>query len=55
MKRIFSTDFRKILKHKVSRKSFPYEPSCSVWTDGQTDGHRDMTKLTIACHNFATA
>ena len=26
-----------------------------MWTDRQTDRHTDMTKLTVAFHNFAKA
>jgi hypothetical protein len=33
---IFSTDIQKILKHQISRKSFHWEPTCSLRTDGQT-------------------
>jgi len=33
---IFWTDFRKILKYQISRKSIQWEPSCSFRTDGQT-------------------
>ena len=34
---IFSKDFLKILKYKISQKSVQWEPSCSVWTDGHTN------------------
>ena len=41
---IFSTHFRKTLKHHIAWKSVLWEPNCSVRTDGRTD----MTKLTVA-------
>jgi len=37
--RIFSTDFRKLLKYQFSPKSVQWEPSCSMRTDGETDRH----------------
>ena len=42
----FSTDFQKILKYKISRKSAQWESG--VVPGGQTDGRADMTKLTVA-------
>jgi len=33
---IFATDFQKILKYEISRRSVHWEPSCSMRTDGQT-------------------
>jgi len=42
-------DFRKLFKYKISRKSVQWDPSCSTWTDGQTD----MAKLTVNYRNFS--
>ena len=39
----FSTDFQKILKHQISRKSVLWELSCSMPTDGQRDGQQTDT------------
>jgi len=38
----FPTDFRKILKYQILRKSVEWEPSCSMRTDGRTDRQADM-------------
>ena len=46
-----STDFRKILKYKISWQSVRCEPSCSLWTTRWTG----MTRLGIAFWNFANA
>jgi len=46
------TDFRKIFKYQISRKTFQSGPSCSMWTDGRTDGCADMTQLKAAFRNF---
>ena len=35
---IFSTDFQKVLKYQLSRKSVMWAPSFSMRTDRQTDG-----------------
>ena len=45
----FSIDFWNILKYKISWKSVPWEPSCSM----RTGGH--MTKLIVAFRNFTNA
>jgi hypothetical protein len=42
--RIFSTDFPKIFKNQITRKSVHRVPSCSMRTDRQTG----MTKLIVA-------
>jgi len=36
--RISSTDFRRFLIYQISWKSVQWEPSCSMRTDGRTDG-----------------
>jgi hypothetical protein len=41
MKRIFSTDFRKILKYQILQKSVQWEQSCSMRTHARTGGHED--------------
>ena len=46
---IFSTDFQKILKYQISRKSAQWERVDQVGT------RIDTTKLTVAYHNFANA
>ena len=38
---IFSTVFRKILKHEISLNSVQWEPGCSMRTDGQTETQMD--------------
>jgi len=52
---IFSTNFRKIPKYQISRKSTHWDPSCSMQTDERTDGRTNMTKLIVAFRNFANA
>jgi len=45
---IFSTNFRKILKHQILPKSVLWEPSFFMPTDRQTY----MTKLAVAFRKF---
>jgi len=52
---LFWTDLRKLLKYQISWKSVQWEPSCSMRTDGRTDGQTVMTKLTVAFRKFAKA
>ena len=47
----FQKILEKKLKSQISCKSVQWQPSCSMWTDGQTD----MTKLILACRNFVNA
>ena len=46
---IFSTDFRKMLKYQISRKSIQCEPSCSIRTGERTD----KTNVIVTFRNFA--
>jgi hypothetical protein len=39
--------FGKILLYQVLWKSFQWEPSFSIRTDGRTEGHTDTTKLIV--------
>jgi hypothetical protein len=48
---IFCTDFRKISKYQMSRKSIQWEPSCSIWKDGQMN----MSNLIVMFRNFVNA
>ena len=48
---IFSTIFEKILKYRISWKSFQWEPEL-VHADGRTDTTTDMTKLMVAFRKF---
>ena len=48
---IFSTDFRKMLKFKLSWKSVEWEPSCFMQTYRRTD----MTKQIVAFCNYSKA
>jgi hypothetical protein len=48
---IFSTDFQKLFKYKISWKYFHCQPSCSM----RTDGRKDMTKLIVAFCHFSKA
>jgi hypothetical protein len=49
--RIFSADFRKIIKYNISWKSLQWGPSCSMRTEGQTG----TTRLVDTFYNFSKA
>ena len=40
-------------KHNISWKSVQWEPSCSMWTDGQAGRRTDMTKQVVAFRDVA--
>jgi len=54
------TDFRKILKYNILRKSFRWEPRCSMRADGQTDRYyetksrllQSLTRLKTVQHSL---
>jgi len=52
---VLSTDFRKILKFKISWKSVQWDQICSMRKEGRTDGRTYMTRLTVAFRNLANA
>jgi len=52
---IISTDFRKILKYQISRKSVHWDPRFSMKVDGRAERQTHTTKLTVALRNFANA
>jgi hypothetical protein len=49
--RIFSPDFRNVLKYNISWKSVQWESNCTMRTDGQTD----IKKLTVTFRTSAHA
>jgi len=51
----FTTEYRKITKHQIAWKYVRWKPSCSMWTDRQTKGQRDMTKPMAAFRNSVNA
>ena len=51
---IFSTDFRKIFKYKISWKVRPVGAELLL-ADGRADRRTDMVKLVEAFRNFANA
>jgi hypothetical protein len=51
----FSTVFFKNPKYRTSWKFVQWEPSCSMRTDGRTDGQTEMMQPIAAFRNFANA
>jgi hypothetical protein len=45
--------FEKYFKYQISLHSVQWEPSCSIWPEGQTDGQ--MKKPIVNFRNFAKA
>jgi hypothetical protein len=54
---LMKTEFSRQISEKFSNIKFHEDPSSGsrVVPCGRTDGHRDMTKLTVAFRNFANA
>jgi hypothetical protein len=46
---------KKISRENSRFNKIQWQPSCSMWTDGRTDGRTDMTKLIVDFRNFAKA
>jgi hypothetical protein len=44
--------FEKIIKYQISCQSVQWEPSCSMWIDGQTDKQAGLTKLSSRFSKF---
>jgi len=42
-----------VLNVNISENPSRGEPSCSIWSEGQTDGRTDMTTPVVAFRNFA--
>jgi len=51
----FLDRFSNILKYQISWKFVQWEPSCSMRTDGRTEGQTDLTNLIVSFRNFSYA